>query len=454
MSVPDNPRLVLAPLLVCCLCLAALAASAQETPERDQDLPPEVVLELKGQRRPLIRLAFPEIDGSAGLVGSAAKAANELEATLRSDLEGDGRFDIQGPWAFASLELTGNLTTDYDLYRSVGNEFLLAGRVRTEEQKLVFEGRLIELRSGDAILAKRYRGRLEMARRIAHTFADQVILFLSGRSGISLTRIAFASDRSGFKEIFVMDYDGHDQRRITGHRSISMAPDWSPDLSQVAYLSYFSGRPGIYLADVASGRKHTFLDDGQHNVSPSFSPDGRQIAFARSMGGSTQIFVADRDGRNLRRLTHSRAIDTNPVWSPSGRAIALTSSRVGNPHIYVMDAEGTNLRRITFEGNYNDGVAWHPDGDRVAYASRRKGGFEIALTDVVTLETRVLTSGPGNKESPSFSPDGRRITFTTSHARPRGRETQIFIMDADGSHLKQLTQDGNNFSPAWSKHPR
>ena len=63
---------------------------------------------------------------------------------------------------------------------------------------------------------------------MAHTFADEVIRFLTGKAGIALSSIAFSSDRSGNKEIYVMDYDGADQRRITGHRSTSMSPAWNP----------------------------------------------------------------------------------------------------------------------------------------------------------------------------------------------------------------------------------
>jgi TolB protein len=408
----------------------------------------QVTLELTRGQRALIKLAFPALRGTAALSGPAAAAARELEQTVRQDLQLSGYFEIQGPEAFGALHLTGDLQKDLDAYRSTGNEILLLGDVRGEADKVVFEGRLFDLGSGQAILAKRYRGGFEVARRIGHTFADEVILYLTGKPGISLTSLAFTSDRTGFKEIFTMDYDGQGQRRITGHRSTSMSPAWSPNGDALAYTSFFNGPPGIYIADLSSGVKRTVMTSGSLNISPSFSPDGGRIAFARSLEGNIEIFTVERGGGGLRRLTHSNAIDTNPAWSPKGGQIAFTSSRAGNPQLYLMDPEGADQRRLTFEGEYNDGASWSPDGDLVAYTSRRNGQFQIAVTNVVTLATRVLTSGPGENESPTFSPDGRKIAFVSR----RNGHKQIFVIDAaDGGGLRQLTQEGNNDMPDWSR---
>jgi TolB protein len=250
-----------------------------------------------------------------------------------------------------------------------------------------------------------------------------------------------------------MDYDGHDQRRVTAHKSISMSPAWSGTGDVLAYVSFFGGRgPALYLADLATGRKTPLVTEGSLNASPALSGDGRKVAFARAIGANIEIFVANRDGSNVRRLTNSGGIDTNPAWSPSGQEIAFTSSRAGGPQIYVMDAEGANLRRVTFQGDYNDGAAWSPDGTRLAYATRsERNRFDIAVLDLVTLKAVRLTSGNGSNESPTFSPDGRKVAYAST----RSGRTQVYVLDAAGAGSPEpLTRDGNNSSPDWSGYAR
>ena len=425
--------------------------AAQQPPENPGFQEPEVTAVISGETRSRYRLAMPATEGVAGLRGEMAEAARLLESTLRSDLENSGVFLVQGPTELSVLSLTGELERDFEMYRSLQNELLLTTNVYEEPGKLVLEGRVYDIKSGEVVLGKRYRGLPEIARRIAHTFADEIVLFFSGRRGIALTSIAFYSDRNGFKEVYLMDFDGANQRPITRHESISLSPAWSPDSSEIIYVSYFSGVPGLYLVDVASGAKTPVVTTGNLNVSPSFSPDGSKIVFARSVGaGNTEVFVANRDGSDLKQLTHSSGIDTNPEWSPSGQKIAFTSSRTGTPQVYIMDAEGTNLRRVTFDGDYNDGASWSPDGTRLVYASRRRGTFDIAVADVVTLESRLMTNGGGSYETPSYSPDGRKIVYTLKRSAGQSNETQIYSMDADGGQVRRLTSQGNNFGPAWS----
>ena len=445
----------LALILACVLSMTLLPGSVQaQDPVNDPEgfgpqSGDDVVVTLAGEARSRIPLAFPRSSASGALSNPASLAARELEKTLRDDLAVTHAFDIQGPEALSILTLTGDPRRDLELYRSLGNEILLLAEMRQDGQRIVFDGRLLDLKNGEPILGKRYQGSFDIARTVAHTFADEVVRYMLGRRGIALTSIAFTSDRSGQKEIYLMDYDGHGQRRITAHKSITMFPSWSPGGDQLAYLSYLNGPPGIFRVELATGKKTTVISDDKHNISPALSPDGRTMAFARSVSGSAEIFLFDLKTGRQRQLTHSRAIDTNPSWSPSGRQIAFTSSRTGNPHIFVMDSDGTNLRRVTFDGTYNDGAAWNPEGNRVAYAARVKGVFQIAITDVVTLETEIVTSGSRNKEEPSFSPDGQRIAFTSKGS---GR-AQIYLMDLQGQVLKQVTSEGNNSSPSWSPYP-
>ena len=465
-SRPVSPRLparlaLLAALAGAALGAPALLSSGQPPPPaqgapasppagaQPQPPPSSVTIESHKGQTPKIKLALPPFrPGSLG--GDMAAAGGELEATVRADLDFSGYFEIQGAEAWKGISLTGDVERDLPAYRGTGAQVVLLGDTKAEDDKLVFEGRLFDVGSGKAILAKRYRGKTTVTRRMAHTFADEVVRYITGSPGIAMSAIAFTSDRTGEgrKEIFIMDYDGHNQRRITNHRSTSMSPAWSPTGDAIAYTSFVNGFPGIYLADLAAGRKRPLVTSGSLNISPTFSPDGSQIAFARSVAGNVEIFTCDRSGGNLRRLTNSPAIDTNPAWSPKGNMIAFTSSRAGNPHIYILDAEGANHHRISFDGTYNDGAAWSPDGERIAYTSRRDGVFQIAVVGVGSLETRLLTTGPGQNESPAFSPDGRKIVFTSRRTGAK----QLYVMDAsDGGNVRQLTDAGDNDLADWSR---
>jgi TolB protein len=440
-------------LLALVAALLALPLAAQQEPPRGGTEQDEVTIVLEEGQRPLLRLAFPQMERAGSFSGAGSRAADELEETVRNDLEASRIFEIQGPWAFTVLELTGDRARDLEQYRSLGNEVLIEAQMIDEGGKLTFEGRVFDLPSQQLVLGKRYRGDHEVARRIGHTFADEVILYFTGQRGLGLTTLAFHSDRTGDKEIYLMDWDGANERRITAHRTVSLFPTWNANDSGVAYVSYLDGAPGIYLADIASGRKRPLVTGTAFSTSPTFAPDGRRMAYASSLEGNTEIFVAGADGSNPRRLTFTNAIDTNPAWSPNGNEIAFTSSRSGRPEIWVIDPEGANTQRLSTSGEYNDGAAWSPDGTRIAYATRRGGTFQIAVTDRVTLETTVLTSGGGNKESPTFSPDGKKIAYTHSLGGRSGTRTQVWVMDADGRNPTQLTAEGNNFSPSWSGYP-
>jgi len=434
--------------------LVGLGRAQQGSPPSGPPANDEVRIRVGGQFRSQFRLAFPATRSALG--GSQTGAAEEIDSTVRQDLLNSRAFAIQGPSALSVVQLTGDQARDFELYRSLTNEILLQIDVTAEGNKIVLEGRVFDLTGGTQVLGKRYRGERSAVGRMAHTLADEIVLQFTGRRGISGTTIAFYSDRQAtnqIKEIYLMDADGRNQRPITAHKTVSLSPAWNPNGQSLAYTSFFSSRPGVYLVDLQSGQKSPVVTEGAFNASPTFSPDGSQIAFARTLAdgsGNIEIYTANTRGGNLRRLTNARGIDTNPSWSPTGRQIAFTSNRGGSPQIFVMDAEGTNIRRVSREGRYNDGAAWSPDGKRIAYAQRAGiQRFDIVVVDIITGESRQLTNGPGSNETPTFSPDGLKIAFAAKYGSG-ATATQVYLMEDDGSNVRRLTSQGNNFNPSWS----
>ncbi len=442
-----------------CLLAATVAPGAQEAQEaaapaiagsvpRD---PADIQLVLEPDAAVRLNLAMPRAKRPPGATPEFLDAMDELEQALRADLAFTQLFDIQGPEILSVVRLSGDRARDLEQYRAYGNQVALLTEFKLSGDSLILEGRVYDLAGGQFILGKRFSGGPDLARRIAHALSDEIVLYFTGRRGIAMTSIAFVSDREGndSKEIFVMDYDGHAQRRITGHVSTSLSPVWAFDGSGLVYLSFFEGRPGVYWADLATGRKTPIVFGEQPAYSPSICPDGDTVVFARPVRGNTELHAITRSGGVPRQITRSSRIDTNPECSPDGRRIAFTSSRSGTPQIYVMDMDGSDLERVTLEGRYNEGASWHPDGSKLVYARRTARGdrFDIAVVDLVTGQDRLLTSGPGSHEYPTFSPDGQWIVFESRQPR-LGR--QIWIMSGDGRYMRQVTTRGNNSAPSWS----
>jgi TolB protein len=275
---------------------------------------------------------------------------------------------------------------------------------------------------------------------------------------VARTRIAFVSDRDATKErpskeLYIVDYDGFNPRRVTVNSSLNILPAWRPDGQALAYVSYRQGSPLVYLAKIFEGQSIANLTGEKADsqaFSPAFSPDGKSLAFASNRAGSMDIYVAGGDGSNPRRLTTTGAKDTAPCFSPTGQELAFTSDRAGTPQLYLMDNEGLNVRRLTVgAGNYNDGCAWNPakQYSEIAYTARLEaGGFDIAIIDLATRQVRQITQGRGSCEYPSWAPNGRHLVFSCE----RNRRWEITIADRDGRFFQTLaTGAGNNVQPDW-----
>jgi TolB protein len=306
------------------------------------------------------------------------------------------------------------------------------------------------------VLGKQYKEAAteDMARTIAHRFADEIIYRLGGGvNGIAESKVAFISNRGGHKEVWMMDYDGANQHQITKLRSIALSPRLSPDGSRIAFVSFVTGNADLAMYSLDLGRLVAFPHYGGMNVSPAWSSDGTRLAFSSSMRGSSEIYVADVTGAGPRRLTDAGGSNVSPAWNPKTNAqIAFVSNRAGHlPQLFVMDADGANVTRLT-DGGYAVSPSWSPNGQFLTFAWDRKygpgapGHQDIYVMDLTTHQWVQLTHDAGTNDFPSWSPDGRHIVFQSS----RTGTDQIWTMLADGTQQRQLTHDGTNTQPNWS----
>ena len=353
--------------------------------------------------------------------------------------------DIAYSGVFAIVPLPPNVVPTAEVARRAEAHYLLRLAVFREGADHLVDVWFLEV-SGRVAWQSRYRVPEGAFTRTAHTIANEILRVVNGRPGIFMTRIAFASNRTGAWEIWLMDWDGNNQSQITRHNVLSILPSWSPDNERMVYTSFAKGTSDMYIISRRGGGRIRLNTNLNLNTSATFSPITNDIAFVGSRNGNPDIYLIADDGSNIRRLTSSNSIESTPEWSPNGRQISFTSGRSGTPQIYIMDVEGTNVRRISFDGDWNDDAAWSPDGERIAYTSRVGGRFQIRIANLVSGESRIV-AGQGSNEQPAWSPDGQWIAFQSN----RSGKWQIYRMRADGTDLLQLTFEGENKEPDWSK---
>jgi TolB protein len=325
-------------------------------------------------------------------------------------------------------------------------QHLAVGYVSSRGREAVLEGRLFDAATGNMVFGKRYVGDPKFYRLIVHRFADDILFNLTGEKGVAQTRLAYVSAVSRTaKEIFVMDYDGVNPSPLTGNQSINLSPRWSPDGRMIAYTSYRNGNPDLFVLNFDSGRRDVLSAQQGLNATPAWSPDGQWLVFAMSAGGGTNLHLVPKTGGTPKALTTGPAISVSPSFSPNGRQIVFNSDRGGTPQIYVIDVDGSNLRRLTFQGSYNASPRWSPRGEKIAFMCQ-VAGYQICLINPDGSGLQPLTTA-GRNEEPMWSPNERHIAFTSTRTGQR----EVFVMHADGSEQKRLTNNGReNYLPDWS----
>jgi TolB protein len=436
------------------LTLAVLATAAVVTGAGGaaQEQPPVEQIVIGGVAP---RFAVPECV-PRGQDEATVAACRTITQVLRNDLHFEGLFQFVPDSLVSAIPPLDPDSPKFDDWKGIGARILVVTRAQVQASELTVEVRVYFVDSEKTMLARRYSGRPDNPRIFAHQASDD-IMTLTQYKGVARTRLAFVSDRDATKqrrskEIYIVDYDGFNPRRVTVNGSLNITPTWSPDGRTLAYVSYRQGSPLVYLARIFEGQSVANVTgerDGSQAFAPAFSPDGHSLAFASNRAGNMDIWVSGADGANPRRLTTTQASDTAPCWSPTGQEIAFTSNRTGTPQIWTMDSEGLNVRRLTTVGNYNDGCAWNParQYSEIAYTARLEGGgFDIAIIDLASGQVRQITQGRGSCEYASWAPNGRHLVFSCN----RGGRWEITITDREGRSLQTLaTGPGNNVQPDW-----
>src|SRR5688500_8766133 len=314
------------------------APPSQPVPQTQPQQPSEIQLVITGEPGTPPKYAVPDF---IALTPDAADIAKTLGQVLWDDLNYERELYLIPRDTYASIPVARSAEqVPFASWRELDADAVVFGTVERKGQDVRIQVRLFNVRSRQSVLSEEYSGSARNPRVFAHTIADKIHDQQRGVRGVARTKLAFSSDRNrerlvgttehrDSKEIFVADYDGANQQRITVTRQLNLNPVWSSDGRAVAYTQH-RPMPLIFISFIYQGVLQNPTKGPDSSFTPAFSPDGRQIAFASNRDGNMEIYVMNTDGSNARRLTNTpTAYEVAPTWSPTGAQIAFTSDRVG-----------------------------------------------------------------------------------------------------------------------------
>ncbi len=341
--------------------------------------------------------------------------STEVLSVLRFDLE------IQG------FEMVGEDRAQYLLKGGNGGQV---------------EGRLTDAVNQANLLAKAYSG--GSSRTQAHALADDVIQAVTGREGISRTKIAFKVTKGQSSEIYVSDYDGNSAVALTQDGSVVAAPCWVPGQRKLYYTTYKAGNPDIVSHDLTSGARSAVARYSGLNTSAAVSKDGRKVAMILSKSGSPDVYICNADGSDLKQLTKTKEDESSPTWSPDGRYVCFATRIEGRRVLAKVSIEGGAVQRIPTSGVSNPTEPdWSPDGRYIAFTAQM-GGFEICVVPASGGEAKVMVGG----EDPSWASNSRTIVFS----RRAGSKRVLSLLDVPTKQVKDIGQNlGTCSQPSWAR---
>jgi TolB protein len=281
-------------------------------------------------------------------------------------------------------------------------------------------------------------------------------------TGNNGSKVVFSSNREGWPpELFTMNIDGTNLTRLTnGGYGTYGFKDISPDGLKVVFGCNKNNNIDIYIVNIDGSGFQRLTDFAGPDANPRFTPNGQKIVFRSNRGGPSDFYTMNLDGSGVEQLTNlGWGWNHSPCISRNGRELLFVRAFMRTGDIYKMDLiDGTTVR-LTFDGFQKLLPSWSPDGKKIVFAARvgpvtpppplpptSWPPYDIFVMDADGSNIENLTEYPGEDRHPCWSPDGRHIIF---HRKDPGVPPHLWVMKADGSDPVQITEDFGNTFPAW-----
>jgi Tol biopolymer transport system component len=273
--------------------------------------------------------------------------------------------------------------------------------------------------------------------------------------------IAYASDRRGIPQIFLVEIDTGRTRQLTNIPEGACQPSWSPDGVFLLFISPCAKNqeeyPGsaLFMIEVDQLNPEPMplphIPGGDYD--PDWSPDGKNIAFtSHQKAGYPRIYIMDVEDQTMTLLSDKFSREKQPVWSSDGKMIAYLTAPNGVNEIWVMNADGSNKTRFTKSTDANNLYPdWSPGEDIILFTqykpSKQVPGLVAGYYDEGDYTEFPINVGPLPMREAKYSPDGVWIVF---EGWPRAGNHEIIIMTTNGANLQQITNlPSFDFDPTW-----
>lgn len=405
---------------------------------------------------------------STKIIGDLNKTEKEAISTLDTILKDD--FGFYQHW-FEVESAANTDIVDYASWEKKGAHFIFTSYAQIKEDRLTLSYKVYDIFKKQTLIEESSDVWVSKIREYSHIVADKVYRSIKNKDSIFTKKIVFVSDRTSRgtdtkKELYIMDFDGHQKLRLTHHNSMVISPSVSPDNRKVLYsliedkwAKSSQGRmhkiKNVNLYEMTlNNRKYNLVSQiSGINSGAIYTEDPNHILLTLTYTKNADIYRMNLQTKKVRRITSHYSDDVDPALNADGSIMTFLSARSGRAMIYTLDPHAVekDVKRISFVGRFNASPRFSPDGKEIVFSSWVDNLFDIYKINADGKGLVRLTKNFGSNEEASFSSDGEFIIFTSQRVLSQSKAVQdVYIMNKEGEIIKKLTENyGKCLTPRW-----